>query len=105
VAHAGWRVPNSVVASANGWQSIRVGGRGSGIAFRLVGRGIGTAILFATRIAQDGLPSAPPSRPQSTSGGKSIGYWRHDGVVYIIVVEGDEQLYRRFIGAPSRPLA
>jgi hypothetical protein len=57
------------------------------------------ALLFVTQCRSDDemLGTAPPVVPQNDTGGWSIGVWQRDGLVYVLAVEGDPQLYRGLI--------
>ena len=65
-------------------------------------RGRSCSSLSARR---PGLPAAAPLAPQSTTGGLTIGAWQSQGLVYVLVVEGDERAYRRFLNPGRQPLA
>ncbi len=98
----GFAVPPGVLGTLGGWQPL---GSAAGVAIRLV-RGDGReAMLFAVRGSSATLPSGPSARPQSTTGGKAVGYWHSGGVIYVLVVPGDERLYRQFVSPPATPLA
>jgi hypothetical protein len=104
-APGGFDVPLTVRAAPVGWQRIGQFGTVRGVAYQLVHPTAGTARLLVVRLAQSGLPGTPPSTPQSTTGGRSIGYWRSGDLVYVLVVEGNEQNYRQFVDSSRTPLA
>ena len=98
----GYAVPAGVLGSVGGWQPLSTT---AGVAIRLV-RGDGSeAMLYAVRGTSESLPGGPPDRPQSTTGGKAVGYWHGSGVIYVLVVPGDERLYRQFVSPKATPLA
>lgn len=104
----GYDLPPTVTAPAVGWQ--RVGGfaAGRGVAYKLAHATAGTARLFVVRLGFDRLPLAPsypPAEPQSTTGGRSIGYWHDQGLAYVLVVDGNERSYRAFVRAARMRLA
>jgi len=49
------------------------------------------------------LGEKPPYGPSRATGGMAAGAWRVDDVLHILVVEGDQRAYRRFL-EPGRPL-
>jgi hypothetical protein len=61
--------------------------------------------LFVVRLWRDGLPTSPPGRPQWSTGGRSIGYWRSGDLVYVLVVDGNENKYRAFVNSARPPVA
>jgi len=69
------------------------------VAYRLPAPGNARALLFVIRCRSDDamLGTAPPVVPQNDTGGWSVGVWQRDGVVYVLAVEGDPQLYRGLI--------
>ena len=74
-------------------------------AFKLSAPGSRKAMLFVAKMSLPGLPAMPPIKPQSSTGGRSLGVWQSRGLVYFLVVEGDDQLYRTFVNSSSSPLA
>lgn len=51
----------------------------------------------------EGLPAAPPSTPQRNTGGKRASAWQADGYLYVLVVHGNTNTYRRLL-TPGVPL-
>jgi hypothetical protein len=96
-------VPAEIVATTEGWQPI--GKLKHAVAFQLARGGGSTAMLYVVRGADSDLPAAPPAAPQSTTGGKAVGYWHRGGLTYILVVPGDARSYRQFVRAATTPLA
>jgi hypothetical protein len=45
----------------------------------------------------------PPSTPPSSTGGRMIGCWQSQGMVYVLVVEGDERVYQNLIDSSAQP--
>ncbi len=43
------------------------------------------------------LPSTPPLRPFSTTGGVSMGTWQRDAQIYVLAAQGGESRYRRLL--------
>jgi len=96
-------LPATVVASPVGWQKVR-GQRG--IAYKLMNAQGKIAYLFVVRMSQGNLPLAPPTRPQSTTGGRTLGYWQRGEWVYALLMDAaDEQSYRTFVRSGPVPLA
>ncbi len=54
-------------------------------------------ITVRTNRTFNNVPGNLPLRPQSSTGGLSIGICHRDGVLYILVVEGDARRYRSFV--------
>ncbi|MBI3839467.1 MAG: hypothetical protein HY288_16225 [Planctomycetia bacterium] len=98
-------VSSAVVASPTAWQRIGNVASGRGVAYKLKHAQAGAAMLFVVKLSTAGLPTAPPVSPQSTTGGKAIGYWQSGGLLYVLVVEGDERSYRAFVNSVQVPLA
>jgi hypothetical protein len=63
------------------------------------------AILFVVKARVADLPFAPPSKPQSTTGGQAIAAWQSGPLVYVLVIQGDQQRYRALINSSAPPLA
>lgn len=100
----GFGIPPVVTAESTGWQRIGKLGGIRGVAYKLVNSAAGSAELFVVRLAT-AAPTSPPTSPQSTTGGQSIGYWRSGDLVYVLVVQGDERDYRSFVNSSRMPLA
>ena len=101
-APAAFPLPTSILATAQSWQPINTV---RGVAYKLVHSKGAEAILYAVRLRRSGLPLAPLANPQSTTGGRAVGYWQSGAVIYVLVVPGDERSYRRFISGGTTPLA
>ncbi len=97
-------VPSAIIVPPTGWQAIGTYSSVRGVAYQLVDAKGNIATLYVVRLAQSGLPAAPPTAPQSTTGNKAIGYWQSGGVTYVLVVP-NERSYRTFVNASQRPLA
>jgi hypothetical protein len=97
-------VSGAVVASPTAWQRVGNVASGRGMAYQLKNAQAGAAMLFVVKLSVAGSPPAPPLSPQSTTGGKAIGYWQIGGLLYVLVVEGDERSYREFVNSVRRPL-
>jgi hypothetical protein len=96
-------IPSVVSAAPHSWQPIDK--YATGVAYQLVNKAAGTAMLYVARLSRPDLPAAPPTMPQFTSGGKAIGYWQSGGVIYVLVVPGDQGNYRMFVRSAPIPLA
>jgi hypothetical protein len=63
------------------------------------------ATLYATAAPVDGsLGTAPPAEPMQTQG-RAAGAWQVNQVVYVLVVEGNAEDYRRALQRPGGLLA
>lgn len=93
-------------ARASSWQSVTVSGA-VGAAYNLSTSPRRRAVLYVLPLHIAGLPSSPPSRPQSETGGQLIGAWQSGGLVYVLVVSGpaDELRYRNLVNRSLAPLA
>jgi hypothetical protein len=112
-APADLALPPSIVGTTGGWQAVPKGIARHGVAYRLT-QGAGgagarggeaRAVLFVLWGKRGGLPPSAPHDPQSSTGGVSIGAWQSQGLVYVLVVEGDQRAYRRFLRPGRQPLA
>jgi hypothetical protein len=63
------------------------------------------ATLFVIPSTTAVAGAAPPAAPQSSTGGVMIGCWQSQGMVYVLVVEGDERTYQSLLDAAPPPLA
>ena len=97
-------VSSAVVASPTAWQRVGNVATGRGVAYQLRNAQALAATLFVVKLSVAGLPPSPPVSPQSTTGGKAIGYWQFGGLLYVLVVEGDERSYREFVNSVRSPL-
>ena len=75
------------------------------MAFNLSRPGEGRAVLFVVRMGSRDIPGSPPATPQSATGGLTVAAWQNGGLVYVLVVEGDDRFYRRLIHTPAVRLA
>lgn len=78
----------------------------SGVAYELSGWAGARATLYVVEHAQavDTLGNAPPLKPQWTTGGRAAAAWQADGLLYVLVVEGDGRTYDALLNR-GRPLA
>jgi len=97
-------VPAAVLASPTSWQWIARQSE-PGVAYQLQSPSGHKAMLYVVRMSRPELPGGPPTRPQSATGGRAVGYWRSGQLVYVLVVPGDERGYREFINSAAAPLA
>lgn len=64
------------------------------------------ATLYVVRCRSDApLPTRVPSVPQMQTLGLAVSAWQGDGVVYVVVVEGDERDYRAILKSRLHGLA
>lgn len=94
-------VPEDVLVMPKRWQWVDQFTTVPVAAYQLAHAKAGEAMLYVARLKRDGLPSAPPLRPQSNTGGRAVAYWQSGDRVYVLVVE-DERSYRAFV-RPSTP--
>jgi hypothetical protein len=77
---------------------------GDAVAYELVGPGGGRATLYVAHRTVDLLPSLPPDVPHSMTAGCSAAAWQQEGLLYVLVVEGDAGVYRSFLDRSRGPL-
>jgi hypothetical protein len=94
-----------VLAAPRGWADVSALAGRPAVAYDLnVGRGR-RATLFVINEPNTAADSAPPRIPGSNTGGLTIGVWKADGLVYVLVVEGDQRRYDRLLDKSGQPLA
>ncbi|HEY1785223.1 MAG TPA: hypothetical protein VGG30_06720 [Pirellulales bacterium] len=98
-------LPAAIVGNPRGWQTVSKAVARRGVVYSLAQGPKARAVLFVLSARRPGLPAAPPLAPQSTTGGLTISAWQSQGLVYVLVVEGDERAYRRFLQPGRQPLA
>lgn len=76
------------------------------VAYEMSTAGGARATLFVVPCRRSivGLGVSPPSRPRQATGGKAAAAWQSDGMVYVLVVAGNDRTYRMFLDL-GRPLA
>jgi hypothetical protein len=62
------------------------------------------AVLYVTNCPVKTLSDSPALQP-FTTGGCSASAWQENGLVYILVVQGDPSAYRRALRLPTGPIA
>jgi len=65
--------------------------------------------VLGGRLEVADLPTAPPIKPQSRSGGWTVAAWQTNGCVYVLAVEGDRTRYQQMrkqfdIASLQRPM-
>ena len=106
---AGFSVPN-YIAAPHRWQRFDQVTGHPGVAFDLTASGPVKATLFVidngnNALRVDPAQSRPPTIPESTGGGPSIGCWQSGQLVYVLVVEGTEAQYQHFINSVPQQVA
>jgi len=87
------------------WRSA-VLGEDRGVAFDLALRGRARATLYVLDSRVANLPSVPPSRPQCNTGGYCALAWQENGLVYVLVVAGDQPAaWRVYLDVAVGPVA
>jgi hypothetical protein len=61
------------------------------------------AMLFVIPNDDPVAGPTPPLTPPSSTGGLMIGCWQSQGMVYVLVVEGDERVYQNLIDSSAQP--
>jgi hypothetical protein len=104
-APANLPLPSAIVGNPRGWQALSKTVARRGVVYSLAEGAKSRAVLFVLSAKRPGLPGAAPLTPQSATGGLTISAWQSQGLVYVLVVEGDERAYRRFLNPGRQPLA
>jgi hypothetical protein len=101
---ADYPLSREVLATAQiRWRPIQgLLGRG-GVAYDLSGPGRVRATLYVTRQVVAGLPTQPPGGPRPTTAGCCAAAWQENGLLYVLVLEGEPRAYRGYL-TPSGPL-
>ncbi len=87
------------------WRNAMLG-QDRGVAFDLALRGRARATLYVLESRVANLPAIPPSRPQCNTGGYSALAWQENGLVYVLVVAGDDPAeWRAYLDVPIGPVA
>jgi hypothetical protein len=102
-APAGFPVPEALLAAPVSWQWMEQGR--PGVAYQVETAAGVRATLFVVKSSRADLPSSPPAMPQSTTGGRAIGYWRAGEQICVLVVPGDARSYRALVNPSAAPLA
>ncbi len=102
-APSGFPASSAVRGEPRGWQSASAIVGRAAVVYDVSRHGV-RAVLFAVRMAAPDLPFGPSGPPLFT-GGQTIGAWRSGTLVYVLVVQGDEQSYRGLIRSVAPPLA
>ena len=86
------------------WRYVESFPGGRAVAYDLPALG-GRATLYVLQRNVSGLPSIPPDRPISRTGGKSAAAWQAGtGLLYVLVVEGDAGMYSSYLDQSHGPL-
>ena len=64
-----------------------------------------TAVLYVLNRPVAGLPSEPSLRPARSTANCSACAWQENGLMYVLVVQGDWRAYQLFLDQPQGPLA
>ncbi len=89
------------------WQRFAGGGflGHSGVVYRLPGPAGTRAVLYAVDARMSEGFSAAPARHPFTTGGCCASAWQENGLLYVLVVQGDPATYRAFLNLPHGPVA
>ncbi len=94
-------VPKGIGGNLRGWQTVAKSVAQRGVVYDLGEFG---AVLFVLKATRRDLPSSMPRTPQSTTAGYAIGAWQSGGLMYVLVVRGNQQTYQKLLH-PVQPLA
>jgi hypothetical protein len=73
----------------------------NGVAYDMMFRGT-TATLFVISAPAKQLPTAPPLRTGMASGNRAVAAWQENGLLYVLVVDGNDRAYQSFIRRPAQ---
>jgi hypothetical protein len=94
-------VDSSLRASVQSWQRLRTRYDSQAVVYSLAPIGQPYVLQVTVRTNEKfAVLASPPSRPFSTTGGLSIGAWQRDGVLYVLIVQGDERRYQSLLKPP-----
>lgn len=93
-----------VFSAGTGWREIHdLLGR-AGIAYDLPRLGGARAVLYVIEQSIEGLGNEPQFQP-FTTGGYSASAWQEGGLLYVLVVQGEPQTFRKYLVTPRGPVA
>ncbi len=96
--------PAVMVTQAVRWRPISGFLGASGVAYDIPSRGGSRATLYVVKRTVSDLPDLPPMRPGLSTAGCSVSAWQSGGLLYVMVVRGGPQTYRRFLDLPRGPV-
>lgn len=104
----GFPISPEIIVDSAGWRWIDdpwLGRRG--VAYDVtIGDGAVRATLYVMEGSIEGLILAPPPTPTyPPTQGACAAAWQSGGLVYVLVVEGKEAEYQRFLRHPGGPIA
>jgi len=81
-----------------------------GVAYELAAPGTPRATLFVLGDGRGargvaGVPHSVSGHPDKTTGNRALGAWREEGLLYVFVVEGDDERYRRYFSESTEVFA
>ena len=85
------------------WRAVTLLGT-EGVAYDVTHPGGRRATLYVSRATVAGLRTAPALNPDSTTRGISAAAWQEGGLVYLLVVDGGPQHYRRYLNVETGPV-
>ncbi len=88
------------------WRRVADFDRAEAVAYDIPMRPGQKATLYVVRCRSDApLPTRVPGTPQMRTQGLAVSAWQGAGVVYVLVVEGDEADYGRILKSRAQGLA
>ncbi len=96
---------NAVGAIPRQWADASAMVGAGAIAYDLTDAAGHRAALLVIPSSSPVAGTRPPMTPDSSTGGLMIGCWQAGGMVYVLVVEGDQRAYRNLIDVADGPLA
>ena len=99
---AKYPVPPTVRGTARRWSDVSTLVGADAVAYDLTVGGH-RAALFVIPSDEFVAGSTPPMKPDSSTGGLMIGCWQTQGMVYVLVVEGDERNYQNRLDSAAEP--
>jgi hypothetical protein len=77
------------------WRRVKQFLGGDAVAYDLPAYS-GKATLYVFRHSVTGLPSSPPNSPDQNTGGTLVAAWESGGLVYVLVVQGNDRDYAKY---------
>lgn len=95
---SGYRIPKRIKFRTGRWKSFACPADRSAVAYNLTDPGAPNlkATLFVIRTTIDGLDNSPPTAENWTMG-RSISAWQSGEFVYVIVIEGRQKRYFKYV--------
>jgi hypothetical protein len=85
------------------WRTVKNFIGCEGVAYDLPAQG-GRATLYVVDRTISGLGIQPVEKPSNT-GGRCVAAWQEGGLLYVLVVQGNQKSYKEYLNLPHGPMA